>query len=87
LYRKKPFQKKGNVSKYKSIEDVALIENLPELSKETEVIEVNSTELHLDVFPLVLHHLSSVQVALHATGGDDGPIDIGVRLYAASYFH
>lgn len=50
------------------------------------MMEVTSSELYPAAFPLVLHHLSSVQVALHAVGGDDGPVDIGVRLYASSYF-
>ncbi|KAH7683826.1 Exoribonuclease II protein [Dioscorea alata] len=37
-------------------------------------------------FPLTLQHLSSLPVALHAVGGNDGPVDIGVRLYMCSYF-
>ncbi|XP_027148919.1 DIS3-like exonuclease 2 isoform X2 [Coffea eugenioides] len=38
------------------------------------------------VFPLTVHLLSTIPVALHAVGGDDGPIDIGARLYVSSYF-
>ncbi|KAJ4814037.1 DIS3-like exonuclease 2 [Rhynchospora pubera] len=86
LYRRKPFQKKGTVSKYRPIEDVTLIENPSELLEEVETTETNSTELYPAVFPMVLRVLSSVHVALRAIGGDDGPIDIGVRLYASSYF-
>lgn len=38
------------------------------------------------VFPLTVHLLSTIPVALHAVGGDYGPIDIGARLYVSSYF-
>ncbi|KAJ3700493.1 hypothetical protein LUZ61_004198 [Rhynchospora tenuis] len=85
LYRRKPFQKKGAVSKYRPIEDVTLIENPSELLEEAEATKANRT-VYPTVFPMVLHHLSSIHVALHAIGGDDGPLDIGVRLYASSYF-
>lgn len=37
-------------------------------------------------FPLTLHLLSTIPVALHAVGGDDGPLDIVARLYVSSYF-
>ncbi|WCJ44609.1 DIS3-like exonuclease 2 [Euphorbia peplus] len=39
------------------------------------------------VFPVTLHVLSTIPVVLHAVGGDDGPIDIGVRLFASSYLN
>ncbi|KAF5740300.1 DIS3-like exonuclease 2 [Tripterygium wilfordii] len=38
------------------------------------------------VFPLTVRLLATIPVALHAVGGDDGPLDIGVRLYMSSYF-
>lgn len=38
-------------------------------------------------FPLTLLLLSTIPVALHAVGGDDGPLDIVARLYVSSYFH
>lgn len=38
------------------------------------------------VFPLTVRLLSTIPVALHAVGGDDGPLDIGARLYISSYF-
>lgn len=38
------------------------------------------------VFPFTVHLLSTISVALHAVGGDDGPLDIGARLYTSSYF-
>ncbi|KAA8538508.1 hypothetical protein F0562_028121 [Nyssa sinensis] len=47
----------------------------------SDVIEIEPT-----VFPLTVHLLSTIPVALHAVGGDDGPLDIGVRLYMNSYF-
>ncbi|KAJ8762877.1 hypothetical protein K2173_023006 [Erythroxylum novogranatense] len=37
-------------------------------------------------FPLTLRPLSTIPVALYAVGGNDGPIDIGVRLFTSSYF-
>lgn len=47
-----------------------------------------SSETKIDpaVFPLTMRILSTIPVALHAIGGDNGPIDIGVRLYMSSYF-
>ncbi|KAL6912112.1 hypothetical protein ACP4OV_000917 [Aristida adscensionis] len=38
------------------------------------------------VLPLVIHYLSDIPVVLHATGGEDSAVDIGVRLYMSSYF-
>lgn len=37
-------------------------------------------------FPLTIRLLSKISVALHAVGGEDGPLDIGARLYISSYF-
>ncbi|KAL1170962.1 hypothetical protein V6Z11_A05G248000 [Gossypium hirsutum] len=36
-------------------------------------------------FPLTVRMLSTIPVALYAIGGDDGPVEIGVRLYMSSY--
>ncbi|XP_021660042.2 DIS3-like exonuclease 2 isoform X2 [Hevea brasiliensis] len=47
---------------------------------------VSESEIEPVVFPLTVRLLSTIPVALHAVGGDDGPIDIGVRLYVSSYF-
>lgn len=44
------------------------------------------TEIVPAVFPLTVHVFSTIPVALHAVGGDDGPLDFGVRLYMSSYF-
>ncbi|XP_021755189.1 DIS3-like exonuclease 2 [Chenopodium quinoa] len=38
------------------------------------------------VSPLTIRVLSTIPVALHAVGGDDGPLDIAARLYVTSYF-
>lgn len=45
----------------------------------------NESEIDPLVFPLTLRVLSTIPVVLHAIGGDDGPIDIGARLYMSSY--
>lgn len=44
------------------------------------------TEVVPAVFPLTVHVFSKIPVALHAVGGDNGPLDFGVRLYMTSYF-
>uniref|UniRef100_A0A1J3D6C6 DIS3-like exonuclease 2 n=1 Tax=Noccaea caerulescens TaxID=107243 RepID=A0A1J3D6C6_NOCCA len=38
------------------------------------------------VFPLTVQLFSTIPVVLHAVGGDDGPLDIGARLYMTSYY-
>lgn len=43
-------------------------------------------EIEPSVFPLTVRLLSTIPVALQAIGGDDGPLDIGARLYVSSYF-
>ncbi|CAK7347018.1 unnamed protein product [Dovyalis caffra] len=47
---------------------------------------ISKSEIDPLVFPLTVRLLSTIPVALHAIGGDDGPLDIGVRLLASSYF-
>ncbi|KAK7321038.1 hypothetical protein VNO77_31146 [Canavalia gladiata] len=49
-------------------------------------LETSETEIDPAVFPLTVRVLSTIPVALHAVGGDNGPLDIGVRLYMSSYF-
>ncbi|KAJ1439240.1 Ribonuclease II/R, conserved site [Sesbania bispinosa] len=49
-------------------------------------LDSSDTEIEPAVFPLTVRLLSTIPVALHAVGGDDGPLDIGVRLYMSSYF-
>ncbi|XP_073011074.1 DIS3-like exonuclease 2 [Typha latifolia] len=101
IHRSKCFQRRSPM-KYRTVEDVALVlnpseevlceeDNKPEATEE-EYCAAKLTPLgqpdkdHTAVFPLVLRHLSSIPVALHAIGGDDGPLDIGIRLYMSSYF-
>ncbi|KAG4382809.1 hypothetical protein AAZX31_14G152500 [Glycine max] len=48
--------------------------------------DLSETEIDPAFFPLTVCLLSTIPVALHAVGGDDGPLDIGVRLYMSSYF-
>lgn len=81
---------------FRPLEDVALILNPLDLEEEQSVPE-NSTlyvdepdissinEVEPAVFPLTVRILSTIHVALHAVGGDDGPLDIGARLYMSSY--
>jgi DIS3-like exonuclease 2 len=47
---------------------------------------MSQSEIEPAYFPLTVHLLSSIPVALHAIGGDDGPLDFGARLYMSSYF-
>ncbi|KAJ4825370.1 hypothetical protein Tsubulata_017290 [Turnera subulata] len=47
---------------------------------------VSGSEIYPVVSPLTVRPLSTIPVVLHAVGGDDGPLDIGVRLYMSSYF-
>lgn len=102
ILRNKPFRRRVSPGKFRAVEDVALVLNpselaLPETAKKateagcdnaslTSSDRADNGEIHPTVFPLVLRHLSVVPVALHAIGGDDGPLDIGVRLYTCSYF-
>lgn len=47
---------------------------------------VDYGELEPAVFPMTVSVLSTIPVAVHAVGGEDGPLDIGARLYTSSYF-
>ncbi|XP_050905089.1 DIS3-like exonuclease 2 isoform X2 [Lathyrus oleraceus] len=49
-------------------------------------ISRSDTGIEPAFFPLTVHPLSTIPVALHAVGGDAGPLDFGVRLYMSSYF-
>lgn len=60
--------------------DIAAVEHEPNLKS-----HVSDTGVDPAVFPLTVRLLSTIPVALHAVGGNDGPIDIGVRLYMSSY--
>ncbi|MCL7030648.1 hypothetical protein MKW94_010513 [Papaver nudicaule] len=49
-----------------------------------EVLKINDVEPAC--FPLTVRLFSTINVALHAVGGDDGPPDVGARLYVSSYY-
>ncbi|CAI9114600.1 OLC1v1015357C1 [Oldenlandia corymbosa var. corymbosa] len=94
--------RKGNLAKLRRLEEVALVvspcdsmlslntsghsgtENCDSRSADSGVSRM--TEVAPAVFPLTLRVLCKIPVALHAVGGDDGPVDIGARLYVSSYF-
>lgn len=58
-----------------------------EVVHDTESSEVVSKdEVAPAVFPLTVQLFSTIPVVLHAVGGDDGPLDIGARLYMSSYY-
>ncbi|KAL9173250.1 hypothetical protein ABFS82_03G101200 [Erythranthe guttata] len=73
--------RKGSPSKFRPIDETAMIVSPIDLEME------KTNNLEPSVFPLTLHLLSTIPVALHAIGGDDGPLDIVARLYVSSYFH
>lgn len=45
------------------------------------------TEIEPLVFPATIRVLSTIPVALYASGGDDGPPDVGAQLFMSSYFN
>ncbi|KZV35118.1 hypothetical protein F511_20211 [Dorcoceras hygrometricum] len=93
--------RKTSPGKWKVLEEVALLINPTDLKLDS-VFLGDSKEVHEDsqkyelaghnirqepaFFPLTVNLLSKIPVALHAVGGDDGPIDIVARLYISSYF-
>ncbi|XP_042484421.1 DIS3-like exonuclease 2, partial [Macadamia integrifolia] len=46
----------------------------------------DASEIEPAVFPITVQVFSTVPVVMLAIGGDDGPLDIGARLYMTSYF-
>ncbi|XP_050363087.1 DIS3-like exonuclease 2 [Argentina anserina] len=88
--------KRGSPGKWRDLEDVALVVNPSDLEAEPRLVGKSSneqssngcslnSELAPMVFPLTMRILSTISVVLHAVGGDDGPVDIGARLYISSY--
>ncbi|CAN6583898.1 unnamed protein product [Malus baccata var. baccata] len=91
--------RRGSPGKWRALEDVALVVRPYDLkaelggtgnsSKEGAVVQdvgvATHSEIDAVVFPLTLRVLSTFPVVLHAIGGDDGPVDIGARLYVSSY--
>lgn len=102
LVRSKIIQRGDNLRNFRLLEDVVLLTDpsAPDLAEEcTETINFGpcsanvtqsvfsaNSKLEAVFFPLVLQNLSSIPVTLHAIGGDDGPLDIGAKLYVSSYY-
>ncbi|XP_015934710.1 DIS3-like exonuclease 2 [Arachis duranensis] len=85
--------RRGSHNKWRAFEEVAFVVDPYDLkvaldgSDGCENRDPNSrTEIDPAVFPLTVHLLSTIPVVLHAVGGDDGPLEIGVRLYMSSYY-
>lgn len=90
----KRFQRRGS-PKYKQLEEVALICSPCNFEPDLDPSLIDNSgkppcesvaNIDPAVFPLTIRVLSTIPVALHAVGGDDGPLDIAARLYVASYF-
>lgn len=100
--------RRGNFSKFRPLEDVALVTRPCDLKEERcmsegSAIECTATNVGVadltrpcldpnsncgidpGVFPMTVHLLSTIPVALNAVVGADGPLDIGVRLYMSTY--
>ncbi|XP_050127219.1 DIS3-like exonuclease 2 isoform X2 [Malus sylvestris] len=91
--------RRGSPGKWRALEDVALVVRPYGLKAELggtgnssnegagtqDVGGATHSEIDPLVFPLTLRVLSTIPVVLHAVGGDDGPVDIGARLYMSSY--
>lgn len=64
--------------------DASVASLRPRCTSESGVSDAN--EIDPLFFPLTVRTLSTIPVVLHAVGGDDGPLDIGARLYMSSYY-
>ena len=100
--RNKPQKRGGQFRCSRAIEEVAEVVNPSELMLPEDRDESGATETTVDsvllsdeavkvevapaVLPMVISYLSDIPVVLHAIGGEDCPVDIGVRLYLSSYF-
>uniref|UniRef100_A0A2P2K068 DIS3-like exonuclease 2 isoform X1 n=1 Tax=Rhizophora mucronata TaxID=61149 RepID=A0A2P2K068_RHIMU len=99
LFVRKRSSRRSGPGYYRALEDVAWVVDPYDLG-ETGTFGQNAKEpgaaaRRIDfiprsvidpmVFPLTIRLLSTIPVALHAVGGGDGPIDIGVRLLISSY--
>lgn len=88
------YQRRIYTGKSKSLDDVACVVNPCDLKSERLKGEMGTSsgslvdygELEPAVFPMTVSVLSTIPVAVHAVGGEDGPLDIGARLYTSSYF-
>lgn len=87
-------QRRGNPGKYKPLEEAAFVDSPCNLGPQGDGMRIRDAsisnqpgvEIAPAVFPLTVRVLSTIPVALHAIGGDNGPLDIGARLYVTSYF-
>ncbi|KAL2241827.1 UNVERIFIED_CONTAM: DIS3-like exonuclease 2 [Sesamum indicum] len=96
----KQSSRRSSPGKCRTLEEVALIVNPADLELEMNfsehiggengesqrclgISEIMNNEPAF--FPLTVNLLSTIPVALHAVGGDDGPLDIVARLYVGSY--
>ncbi|KAE8715448.1 hypothetical protein F3Y22_tig00110174pilonHSYRG00465 [Hibiscus syriacus] len=91
--------KRGGPGNYMSLGNAAWVVNPYDLSMETDSIDecdatctpkggaepTSKSRVDPGTFPLTVRMLSTIPVALYAIGGDDGPLEIGVRLYMSSY--
>lgn len=85
--------RRGNPGKYKPLEEAAFVDSPCNLGPEGDGMQNRDAsssnqpgvEIAPAVFPLTIRVLSSIPVALHAIGGDNGPLDIAARLYVTSY--
>lgn len=73
----------------RTVDEVALLVNPADTNSEPSGhLDGDSvTDLAPAFFPLTLQLLSTMPVSLHASGGDDGPLDIVARMFVCSYFH
>ncbi|KAL6504896.1 hypothetical protein OROHE_023654 [Orobanche hederae] len=89
--------RRSSPGKSRTIEEIALVVSPSELNLDMNFEEDDGelqrygsdTAIHNEpaYFPITVHLLSTIPVAVHAVGGDDGPLDIVARLYISSYFH
>ncbi|XP_022773218.1 DIS3-like exonuclease 2 isoform X2 [Durio zibethinus] len=93
--------KRGGLGNYMALGNVAWVVNPYDLSVETgdhdatcmvnggvtfpDLEAISKSFVDPGTFPLTVRLLSTIPVALYAIGGDDGPLEIGVRLYMCSY--
>lgn len=72
----------------RTVDEVALLVSPTNINSEPSGhLDGEISELAPAFFPLTLQLLSTIPVALHAVGGDDGPLDIVARVFVCSYFH
>ncbi|CAN8270698.1 unnamed protein product [Cochlearia groenlandica] len=91
LYSKSNGRGKGGGYYYKPLKESVYLVSPCDMSvhdTNSSVKEEEEEEVVIvpTVFPLTVGLFSTVPVVLNALGGDDGPLDIGARLYMTSYY-